>query len=306
MLSGVIFVALALLWALFLIPKALRSHDEAARPRSVESTSGQARVLTRREPSTETVVEAPVAESRPAPEPVAVPEQRRPSARAVVQRQRRQAAAAARRRRRVLGLLLLATAVVTALALTGTLLPWAPAVPVAVVAGFLVVARVTVRHERRRWDAVRAGLAAPAPATNHDTDQDMGQSTAEQVDAPERLEAPATWQSGPVLVAVPRNEQGVAVVSDAEDTSAFSAEALADAVGASGAVAPSTLWDPLPVTLPTYVGKPRATRSVRTIDLAAAGVSSSGRNAADSALVAESATAGRDERDVPGQRAVGG
>ena len=49
MLSGVIFVALALLWALFLIPKALRSHDVAALPRSVESTSDQARVLTRRD-----------------------------------------------------------------------------------------------------------------------------------------------------------------------------------------------------------------------------------------------------------------
>jgi hypothetical protein len=71
-------------------------------------------------------------------------------------------------------------------------------------------------------------------------------------------------------------------------------------------VPPSTLWDPLPVTLPTYVGKPRATRSVRTIDLNAAGVSSSGRNAADSALVAESATAGRDEQGAPGRRAVGG
>jgi hypothetical protein len=64
-----------------------------------------------------------------------------------------------------------------------------------------------------------------------------------------------------------------------------------------------TLWDPLPVTLPTYVSKPRATRSVRTIDLSAPGVASSGHDAASSALVAETATATPPD-DLP-QRAVG-
>jgi len=64
------------------------------------------------------------------------------------------------------------------------------------------------------------------------------------------------------------------------------------------------LWDPLPVTLPTYVSKPRANRSVRTIDLADPRVSSSGRDAADSALVAEAATAAPPADGSP-QRAVG-
>lgn len=36
------------------------------------------------------------------------------------------------------------------------------------------------------------------------------------------------------------------------------------------------LWDPLPVTLPTYVTKPRVGRTVRTIDFAQAGTWSSG------------------------------
>ncbi len=287
MLSGVIFVALALLWALFLIPKALRSHDEAARPRSVESTSEQARVLPRRDA-------APV--DGPALDLPTLPEQRRPSARALAERQRRAAATAARRRRAVLGALLAATLVVAVLAATGVLLPWAPVVPVAVVAAFLVVARVTVRREGARWDAVRSRLAA-AP-----------DSFAEAVAELARVEpsAEASEHDGaarPVLVPVARNDQGVAVVSEVEDTSAFSAELLAEAVGAP---ASSTLWDPLPVTLPTYVGKPRATRSVRTIDLNAPGVSSSGRNAADSALVAESATATVADQDATGRRAVGG
>ena len=46
-------------------------------------------------------------------------------------------------------------------------------------------------------------------------------------------------------------------------------------------------WDPVPVTLPTYVGKAAAGRTVRTIDLDSTGVWSSGRNEADSALARE-------------------
>jgi hypothetical protein len=36
------------------------------------------------------------------------------------------------------------------------------------------------------------------------------------------------------------------------------------------------VWDPLPVTLPTYVTKPRAGRTVRTIDFAQPGAWTSG------------------------------
>ncbi len=44
-------------------------------------------------------------------------------------------------------------------------------------------------------------------------------------------------------------------------------------------------WDPVPVTLPTYVTKePAARRSVRTIDLDSTGVWTSGRSEIDSAL----------------------
>ena len=39
----------------------------------------------------------------------------------------------------------------------------------------------------------------------------------------------------------------------------------------------SGLWDPLPITVPTYVSKPLAPRTVRTIDLSAPDVTSSGR-----------------------------
>lgn len=40
------------------------------------------------------------------------------------------------------------------------------------------------------------------------------------------------------------------------------------------------MWDPIPVTTPTYVSKPLAPRTVRTIDLSAPDVTSSGRTSA--------------------------
>jgi hypothetical protein len=58
------------------------------------------------------------------------------------------------------------------------------------------------------------------------------------------------------------------------------------------------LWDPVPVTLPTYVSKPPARRTVRTIDLDSTGVWTSGRTEADSALAREAEAAERVRRRV--------
>ena len=52
-----------------------------------------------------------------------------------------------------------------------------------------------------------------------------------------------------------------------------------------------------PFVVPTYVGKDTARRTVRTIDLDSTGVWSSGRSAADSALVRRSQEPAPDERD---------
>ena len=41
---------------------------------------------------------------------------------------------------------------------------------------------------------------------------------------------------------------------------------------------PGKLWDPIPITMPTYVSKPLAPRTVRTIDLSGPGMSSSDRH----------------------------
>jgi hypothetical protein len=55
----------------------------------------------------------------------------------------------------------------------------------------------------------------------------------------------------------------------------------------------SDLWDPLPVTLPTYVGKPAAHRTIRTIELGEPGAYSAGHLDSDEAAgLAEHSAAG--------------
>ena len=63
------------------------------------------------------------------------------------------------------------------------------------------------------------------------------------------------------------------------------------------AITDPSLWDPMPVTLPTYVSKPAAARrTVRTIDLDSTGVWSSGRSESDTALAREADEADRAAR----------
>lgn len=54
-------------------------------------------------------------------------------------------------------------------------------------------------------------------------------------------------------------------------------QVLAAATIDSPKSAPGGLWDPVPITMPTYVSKPLAPRTVRTIDLSGPGVTSSAR-----------------------------
>ncbi len=53
-LSPFIFVALAVAWAVYLVPQALKHHDEVVRSRSVDRFSHTMRVLARREPVSRT------------------------------------------------------------------------------------------------------------------------------------------------------------------------------------------------------------------------------------------------------------
>jgi len=313
-LSGLIFVALALTWAVVLIPKALRHHDEVAKTRAVDKFSDDVRVLARREAVSEREARL-VLEERGAGGRVAAGDERGNGRRVAATKERRietttgahahrrAAAVAARRRRRILLFLLTATLVVAVGVPVGWFLPWAPAIPAGITALYLVVARFSVRREEKRRAARRRAprpdapaepepvTAAPAPIVA--AAEAAAEHPAEHAAEP-RVEEPdtaATWA---------RNEQGLAIVSGLDDTSSFPVGLLRDLEPTTDAGA---LWDPLPVTLPTYVTKPRANRSVRTIDMQDTGVSSSGRDAADSALVAEAATSA-DEPEAA-RRAVG-
>lgn len=320
-LSGVIFVVLAVAWAVYLIPKALKHHDEVARTRSIDRFSTAMRVLARREPVSDPVdqrhsrlVVTPArtrSTTSPVVEPAAVVDEpvelvesvepvtaSRPAPRRVRSGPRRAAArAAARRRRHILAVLLLLDLAVAVAAYLGRVTWWSLAVPVGLTVVYLVLCRTQVRAEvRGRTAEDRPLLAAPA-------DPEAAQ---------ERTEAPG--QDQPLQV----HEQ-IVVIEDAEPED-VGADRVADldeddTVGISvadlqAALLPTadggTLWDPLPVTLPTYVGKARAQRTVRTIDLGEPGTWTSGRTAQDAQIAAEAAEQGGKDGSGEGrQRAVG-
>jgi len=242
-LSGLIFVALAVAWAAYLIPKALRHHDDVVRGRSIDRFSHSMRVLARREPvsarmarlvvtparvATEAVVSA--TSSAPAVERADLADERHAGSRAAIHPSTHRAT---RRRRRVLGLLLLVSAGVVAACATGRLVwPYA-AIPAGLLVAWLVACRLMVRRERAR--------------------RPLAESAAD------------------------------AVVEDDQDAAASEADTSGSPTGPRD----PNLWDPVPVTLPTYVSKPPARRTVRTIDLDSTGVWTSGRTEGDAAIARE-------------------
>ncbi|MEO5851024.1 MAG: hypothetical protein ABIQ15_00785 [Nocardioides sp.] len=261
-LSGLIFVALAVAWAAYLIPKALQHHDEVVRSRSVDRFSHRMRVLARREPldgrNARLVVtpgrtpSAPVVTTKGSPSP------------ATTRARRKAVTRATRRRRRVLGLILLANLAVVAVASFGAASWWWTAAPAGLLVVWLVACRLMVRSER----GLRRRTAPPLTTRSAQPSADSRSIAGE-----------------PLL----------------DDT-------MATIAAVPAAVADPQLWDPLPVTLPTYVSKSEAVRrTVRTIDLDSTGVWSSGRSESDSALAREADEAERTRRksDRDRRRAVG-
>lgn len=271
-LSALIFVALAVAWAVYLVPKALKQHEEDADSRSVEGFSDRLRVLARRDAvsATEAALvpagrksydayepaEDVLAEDAPAtPTPAPRTRPAEPAELSKVQRRLRQAAArrAAERRRRVFNILLLAIVVTVALSIGKVIGAAWIAIPVVLMGAWLVACRLMVKRERA------ARTAAPV--------RKRSRTLAEEVMAAEdaALAAAADDESD--------NTQDIPVV-----TAALVEEPVA--------VDPDA-WTPVPVPLPTYVDKAPAGRTVRTIDLDSTGVWSSGRNEADSQLARE-------------------
>jgi hypothetical protein len=78
-------------------------------------------------------------------------------------------------------------------------------------------------------------------------------------------------------VAIARGSDEKTILISRKDAAAEGKEKKAKAKKSKDADARPGLWDPLPITVPTYVSKPLAPRTVRTIDLSAPDVTSSGR-----------------------------
>jgi hypothetical protein len=227
-LSALIFVALAVAWAVYLVPKALKHHEDAQQRRPVEGFSDSMRVLATREPVNAKTAALVVPSRTTAPEAEVPPA----SARAA-------AARAAKRRLRVVLLILAGNVAVAAFAYFGYLAWSYQAIPAGVLVAWLVACRLMVKKER-----------AAAPARTEATPveaEDAGPETEE-------------------IAAVPAAERD-----------------------------PNS-WDPVPVTLPTYVDKEEAARSVRTIDLDSTGVWSSGRSESDSRIAREADEAAREAK----------
>lgn len=237
-LSAPIFVALAIAWAAYLIPKAVRQHDAVATRGVMDGLTDRARVLARREPVDARQARFVVTHDRATPAPPG--EAFSGPTAEQVRRARTASVRATRRRRTVLVTLLLTTGLLIGLAGFGRVPWWSVAIPLGVIVAWLVVCRVTVRRDQHTWRS----LTEP-PVVEGET-VEVADATA----SPGAVDA-----SGPADPTGPVNDP------------------------AGG------LWDPIPVTLPTYVGKPAAARrTVRTIDLDSTGVWTSGRTEADAEL----------------------
>lgn len=268
-LSGLIFVALFFAWAAYLIPKAVRHHDEVARSRSVDRFSSTMRVLARREPVSGRDARLVVTPARGASGTVVETKGKRLTA-AQVRARREAARKAAQRRRRVLIAVLLLNAVVGGLAGVG-LIGWLWEIgPAVLLVSWLAACRVMVVQEQTK--VVRRRSVT---------------TFAEMVEGEERAAVPET-------IATERDADGFETVSPAAETSTLPA-------------IKAPLWNPVDVPLPTYVSKPAAERrTVRTIDLGTPGAWTSGNTAADSALAREADAAATAARTVaPEQRATG-
>lgn len=318
-LSALIFVALAVAWAVYLIPKALKHHDEVVRSRSVEKFSQTMRVLARREPvdrrNARLVVSPIRAARRPPvetkahaePEVVAasvatsvttsvttevtrevtstVPASGAaapmPSRSLSPAAERASARRAAKRRRNVLALVLLANLVVIGLAVARVVAwPWA-AVPAAVLVAWLVACRVSVRAERRQRASRSAIEIGLPPVVEEESDE--------------------SDLTGEIIVSPPQPRVPAAPTA-AQDSPAADAPAVV-----TGEVPVVGGWDMVPTTLPTYVGKPAAhRRTVSTIDLDSTGVWSSGHHDGDSALARNAEQSAKAAREAGETRRASG
>lgn len=181
---------------------------------------------------------------------------------------------AAMRRRRVLSILTLSLLSVVALAGLAMLQWWTVAIPGTLIVGFVVLTRVQLRRQAR---------------------------TRTQTAAERRARAQARHDRGPAGKPAPSPDEEMTIEVKLPAEPAPKPAAKEEKRAAEG------LWDPVPVTLPTYVMKEKAPdRTVRTISLTDDEVFSSARTTDPSERpAATEAPAPEPVEEVEVKRAVG-
>ncbi len=253
-----IFAAVVIAWAVFLVPWALRRYDEATGTRSVDKVSKAMRLLGRTRADTEDPepVAAPSPLKRHAPEPAD-----RPLVEPPPRPSRNAARAAAERRRRVLLILVGLTAVTGAIVAFGVIPVWSVAIPGGLVVAFLALCRWQVRREDdAAWVRRRTGRRDDESAADATS---ASQAMGDEPNDDPTVALPATAEARDKAKGRQAVEAGADPVAAADLV-----ESVSDPVSVRTSDG-NPLWDPLPVTLPTYVDKAKANRSVRTIDLGA-------------------------------------
>ncbi|MDO5499674.1 MAG: hypothetical protein Q4F67_08345 [Propionibacteriaceae bacterium] len=216
--TGLIFGVIVAAWLAYLVPLFIRRESAGQREEFDPASrfSNDVRI----------VREGSVAGAREPGARVSTPLTRRAATEGIRRAERR---AAGRRRNVVLVLLVTLVAVVT-LAAFGRTPWWGVVVPVGLLAGFLGIARVSVRAMHadfeRRLDAIGRGCDEETVVVQDTESRRVDRLAADEASLSVELGMP------------------------------------------SGR--PGSLWDPLPITRPTYVSTPPvAGRTVRTIDLTA-------------------------------------
>ena len=272
--SALIFVALAVAWGAYLLPTAIRHRDEVQRGRSVERFSHRMRVLARRVPTSSseaTLVVTPTRTSRPAAEPVAESEPIAEPVSKPVAPTKAQVAA----RRRAAAVAARRRRNVLSLILFSLVVVSGLALGglfspwwIAAPAGVLLAWLVACRLTVKAERRTDDRLLGPTPTRTTEVDP-----------------ADVDTEFMPVVDAdLAADTEAIAVDDD-----------------------PSR-WDMVPVTLPTYVSKPAAERSVQTIDLESTGVWTSGRTEIDAEIArvdAEERKATKDAEQQSERRATG-
>lgn len=259
--TGLIVAFVVAIWAAYFVPLVLRRYDEATTSSSLETLSPLSRVIARPTATEDVQTPEPTpavgeTESVVGPDPVVEPVEatlRRAQGPHAVTRSA--ARRAARRRRRTLLALLFATAVVGGLVGFAVVPVWSVAIPVGFVLAWLVACRAQVRGER-----------------------DLSSSKAPKARTSKESRRPKVDDEATVIVSgqVEDVDPGRRHLMESTPLEVDALDEQLVIAAPSVATTGELVWDPLPVTLPTYVTKPRAGRTVRTIDFAQPGAWTSG------------------------------